>query len=85
MEDTCIYEGDKVGCSCGNQIGTDMGKWIKMKQNSFYYSGTKNQEKCLNIFLQNPRKDNIIPCRCKYLYEDKLLKKERICNNGKIS
>ena len=42
MEDMCIYEGDKVGCSCGNQIGADMGKWIKMKQNSFYYSGTKN-------------------------------------------
>ena len=41
-EDVCIYEGDKVGCTCGNQIGTHMGKWIKMRQNSFYYSGTKN-------------------------------------------
>lgn len=42
MEDMCIYEEDKVRCSCGNQIGTHMDKWIKMKQNSFYYSGTKN-------------------------------------------
>ncbi len=42
MEDFCIYNGDKVECSCGNQIGIDRDKWIKMKQKSFYYSGIKN-------------------------------------------
>jgi hypothetical protein len=42
MEDFCIYSGDNVMCTCGSYVGFDKGKWIKMKQNTFYYSGTKN-------------------------------------------
>ncbi|NYT11404.1 MAG: hypothetical protein GKC03_02495 [Methanomassiliicoccales archaeon] len=38
--DDSIRDGEKVLCHCGNQIGVDEGKWIKMKQGSFTYSGT---------------------------------------------
>lgn len=39
VEDNSIRDGDKIKCRCGNLIGTDEGKWIKMKQHSFTYSG----------------------------------------------
>ncbi|MDL1956668.1 MAG: hypothetical protein LWW95_06445 [Candidatus Desulfofervidus auxilii] len=35
-----VQEGIKVKCQCGNVIGIDKGRWIKMKQNAFIYSGT---------------------------------------------
>jgi hypothetical protein len=32
--------GDKVRCNCGNVIGIDKGKFIKMVAKGFTYSGT---------------------------------------------
>ena len=40
-KDYSIREGNIVKCPCGNVIGIENGKKIKMKQNSFIYSGTK--------------------------------------------
>ena len=37
MEDYSIHDGRKVKCKCGNIIGIDDGKWIKMKQSAFIY------------------------------------------------
>jgi hypothetical protein len=39
--DYSVREGNEVKCSCGNVIGTDQGKWIKMKQGFFTCSGTE--------------------------------------------
>jgi len=41
VEDYSIHEGKEVRCQCGNLIGIDEGKWIKLKQHSFTCSGTK--------------------------------------------
>ncbi len=41
VEDYSICEDKKVRCQCGNIIGIDEGKWIKLKQHSFTHSGTK--------------------------------------------
>ncbi|MFP4169708.1 MAG: hypothetical protein ACLFPN_04680 [Methanomassiliicoccales archaeon] len=38
--DESVREGEEVRCPCGQLIGTDEGKWIKLKQGSFTYSGT---------------------------------------------
>jgi len=38
-EDYSIREGSQVKCQCGNIIGIEQDKWIKMKQHSFTYSG----------------------------------------------
>ena len=40
IEDYSVRTGDQVRCPCGNLIGIDDGKWIKMKRRSFDYSGT---------------------------------------------
>lgn len=32
LEDYSIRDGDKVKCQCGNIVGIDQGKWIKMKK-----------------------------------------------------
>jgi hypothetical protein len=40
IEDYSVREGNKVKCQCGNLIGVEEGKWIKMKQHSFSYTGT---------------------------------------------
>jgi hypothetical protein len=40
VEDHCLHEGSLVKCSCGTLIGIDEGKWIKLKQHAFTYSGT---------------------------------------------
>ncbi|MBW1972972.1 MAG: hypothetical protein JRI44_09105, partial [Deltaproteobacteria bacterium] len=40
IENYSIKTENKVKCSCGNLIGIDEQKWIKMKQHSFTYSGT---------------------------------------------
>jgi len=41
VEDFSIHDGKNIKCICGNQIGLDEEKSIKLKQNSFYISGTK--------------------------------------------
>ena len=41
IEDFSVHDGKKVLCSCGNIIGIDEEKWIKLKQHSFTTSGTK--------------------------------------------
>ena len=38
-EDYSVHKGTEIRCSCGNIIGITEGKWIKMKQNAFEYSG----------------------------------------------
>ena len=40
IEDFSLRQGNKVLCQCGNLIGVVEGKWIKMKQHAFNYSGT---------------------------------------------
>ena len=40
MEDYSIHDGKKVKCQCGNLIGIEGEKWIKMKQHTFTYSGS---------------------------------------------
>ena len=39
IEDYSIREGNQIKCKCGNLIGIDQGKWIKIRQNSFTYTG----------------------------------------------
>ncbi len=39
-EDYSIKNGNLILCKCGNVIGTDEGAFIKMRSNSFTYSGT---------------------------------------------
>jgi len=39
IEDYSIRDGNQIKCKCGNLIGIDQGKWIKMRQNSFTCSG----------------------------------------------
>ncbi len=33
--------GDKIICSCGNEVGIDKGSYIKMNKKGFVYTGTK--------------------------------------------
>ena len=40
IENYSVREGNKIKCRCGNVIGIDEGKWIKMKHHSYNYSGT---------------------------------------------
>ncbi len=40
IENYSLQDGNKIKCQCGNLIGIEQGKWIKMKQHSFIYSGT---------------------------------------------
>ena len=35
-----VEEGGRVTCPCGNLIGIDEKKWIKMKQAAFTWSGS---------------------------------------------
>lgn len=39
IEDYSIKDGDKIKCECGNIIGIVQRRWIKLRQNSFIYSG----------------------------------------------
>jgi len=39
IEDYTMKEGDNIKCTCGNLIGIDEGKFIKLKQHSFIKSG----------------------------------------------
>ncbi|KPL14340.1 hypothetical protein AMJ74_03600 [candidate division WOR_3 bacterium SM1_77] len=40
-KDYSIHEGNKVFCKCGNLIGVEGQKWIKLRQASFFHTGTK--------------------------------------------
>ncbi len=37
IEDYSIHEGREVRCRCGNLIGIDEVKWIKLKQHAIKY------------------------------------------------
>ena len=37
IEDYSIHDGVSIKCQCGNLIGIDEEKWIKMKQNAFIH------------------------------------------------
>ncbi|MFB0509207.1 MAG: hypothetical protein ACETVX_01805 [bacterium] len=39
IEDHSIRDGKQVKCECGNLIGVDSGKWVKMRQNAYTRSG----------------------------------------------
>ena len=39
-EDYSIHEGDEVRCECGSLVGRDQGIWIKLKPQSFTYTGS---------------------------------------------
>jgi len=41
VEDFSIHEEKNIKCICGNLIALDEEQWIKLKQHSFYTSGTK--------------------------------------------
>jgi hypothetical protein len=38
---TFTAQDEKIQCSCGKEIGTDKGSYIKMVSKTFTYSGTK--------------------------------------------
>jgi len=41
VKDFSVRQGNEVRCQrCGNLIGIDEGRWIKLKQGSFITSGT---------------------------------------------
>ncbi|MDH4211204.1 MAG: hypothetical protein OEV79_07115 [candidate division WOR-3 bacterium] len=39
--DYSIREGSEVLCRCGNLIGIEADKCIKMRRNAFFHTGTK--------------------------------------------
>ena len=41
VEDLSIHDGKNIKCKCGNLIGIDEIKWIKLKQHSVQISGIK--------------------------------------------
>jgi len=43
VEDYSARDGNEVKCQCGNLVGIDEGKWIKMKRRSFIHSGTRTK------------------------------------------
>jgi len=43
IEDYSVRNGSEIKCQCGNLIGIDEGKWIKMKQRSFICSGARTK------------------------------------------
>ena len=43
VKDYTRRDGNQVLCQCGNLIGTDEGRWIKMKQNASTCSGTRER------------------------------------------
>lgn len=43
VENYSARDGNEIKCQCGNLAGIDEGKWIKMKQRSFTYSGTRTK------------------------------------------
>jgi hypothetical protein len=44
IKDYSLHDGKKITCKCGNLIGIDQGKWVKMRQRSFTHTGTKTHK-----------------------------------------
>jgi hypothetical protein len=44
VEDYSVRDGSEVRCRCGNLVGIEEGKWVRMKQRSFIYSGTTTKK-----------------------------------------
>ena len=44
MKDYSLRENGLVKCTCGNVIGVEMGKGVRMKQGHFTFSGTVNRK-----------------------------------------
>ncbi len=42
--DYTIHDDDNIKCKCGQMIGIDQGKWIKMRQEAFIYTGKKENK-----------------------------------------
>jgi hypothetical protein len=40
-DDHTIHDKDMIRCRCGQVIGIDKVKWIKMNQKAFVYTGKK--------------------------------------------
>ncbi|TET21494.1 MAG: hypothetical protein E3J78_03975 [Candidatus Cloacimonadota bacterium] len=40
VEDFTIRKGDRVMCLCGNEIGVNKGRYIKLRRHSFTYKGS---------------------------------------------
>ena len=41
VEDLSVHDGKNIKCNCGNLIGFNEEKWIKLKRHSILISGTK--------------------------------------------
>lgn len=41
VKDYSVHNGKRIECQCGNVIGVDKGKWIKIRRTSFTCTGTK--------------------------------------------
>lgn len=39
-----VRNRENLQCECGQLIGVDQGKWIKMKPNAFEYSGRMSRK-----------------------------------------
>ncbi|MDY6918482.1 MAG: hypothetical protein SVP26_11210 [Chloroflexota bacterium] len=44
VTDYSVRDGPYVKCPCGNVIGIDEGKWVKLKQRSFTCSGAARRK-----------------------------------------
>lgn len=44
LEDHCVRSGTEIRCACGNLVGIDEKKWIKMKQNAVSVSGSVTRD-----------------------------------------
>ena len=41
---TLDFDGHKISCPCGREIGIDRGTFYKMDPNAFKYNGTKRNK-----------------------------------------
>lgn len=41
VKDYSVHHHNKIECQCGNVIGVDAGRSIKMRRTSFTHTGTK--------------------------------------------
>ncbi|MCD6386660.1 hypothetical protein J7M23_12915 [Candidatus Sumerlaeota bacterium] len=43
VEDFTVKDGDEVRCTCGQLIGIDQKKWIKLKPHNIIYKGSRER------------------------------------------